>query len=82
MNLVRFYSDGFHVGLLVKEGNTHDHVVAFTRQQVRVLKFPAKDLNALQHVAGDVERARQHFLNLGKTRGITDAAKNLLEISK
>jgi hypothetical protein len=79
MNLVRFFDDGFRVGLLVKQGDVHDHVVAFRRHKVRVLRFAADNDQLLTYVDGDADRARRRFLALGKTRGITDAAQQLLE---
>ena len=79
MNLVRYVDDGARVGLLAKETDTYSHIVTIHADGLRSIKLPSDDDTAFTYLDGDSEVVRQKFISIGKLRGCTVRAAELLD---
>lgn len=81
MFVVRYYEDGFRVGILAKEGTKYAQVIVRNGNSIGTKKFPVDDDSALEYLEYPVAKAVKSFLRAGKQYGITKAAKELLEVN-
>ena len=82
MKLIRYYDDGYRVGLLVKETNAKVYALTIGASIVDRIVFPADDDDAFEYLDYPDNKARTQFLRVARERGITVRAAILLGDAK
>lgn len=77
MNLVRYFDDGWRVGLLVKEDDRFAHVVIITPSRVDCVRLPSDDDSLIEYLDHSAA-ARTDIIRIAYTRGVTVRAAELL----